>query len=61
MKNPTLQDIIDDAKRKAKTTCRCEAYPFPHRPGGGDCDTKVIVHRFDSWLDYSDVIYGARS
>lgn len=19
------------------TLCRCEAYPFPHREGGGDC------------------------
>jgi hypothetical protein len=25
------------ARRSRTPSCRCRAYPWPHRPGGGDC------------------------
>ncbi len=25
------------AARRRREPCHCLAYPFPHRPGGGDC------------------------
>lgn len=25
-------------RKPTDTPCRCAAYPFPHREGGGDCD-----------------------
>jgi len=24
-------------KKRQSETCKCNAYPFPHRPGGGKC------------------------
>ena len=26
-------------KRNLPRPCRCDAYPFPHRPGGGACES----------------------
>jgi hypothetical protein len=25
-------------KKRQQITCRCPAYPFPHREGGGQCE-----------------------
>jgi hypothetical protein len=47
---------------KHDTVCRCEAYKFPHREGGGDCEMqdgeyvgKGSAYRFpfidDAYLD----------
>lgn len=33
---------------KRETPCRCEAYPFPHRPGGGGCGYLADEAAFDS-------------
>lgn len=30
--------------------CNCNAYPFPHRPGGGEClYRRVFYHLFDRY------------
>jgi hypothetical protein len=36
--------------------CKCDAYPFPHRPKGGQCpgwDDRPTVRKqtIDEWLD----------
>lgn len=46
------------AVKQQQQTCRCDAYPFPHRQGGGDC--KPQRSAVDDWLDYSDFLYDTR-
>lgn len=37
-------------KRKGECTCRCTAYKFPHRFGGGKCNGFYIV--WNQWNTY---------
>lgn len=41
---------------KPQITCRCPAYPFPHRQGGGDCELPKSCSVMDDYrcLDGED-------
>jgi hypothetical protein len=43
-------------KRKEEDICRCQAYKFPHRFGGGNCDGKQIAEScFEEASGYSAI------
>jgi hypothetical protein len=33
--------------------CNCEAYDFPHRPGGGACQTPALIQELKPYFDAS--------
>lgn len=40
-------------RRDERPVCQCDAYPFPHRKGGGRCDgndTERIAVGYFGWL-----------
>ena len=44
------------AKKREQETCNCEAYPFPHRLGGGKCEAEewfcahgIMTHHHPEW------------
>lgn len=37
--------------KKNQITCRCDAYPFPHRQGGGDCEMPEFCGERSHYID----------
>lgn len=43
-----------------RLTCRCKAYPFPHRFGGGDCVRNEIPYPRAEDRDYEEYLRQCR-
>lgn len=53
----TVKPILPIASKRKLNTCRCDAYPFPHRMFGGNCDG--VRPGCCSECRYADVMHDA--